>query len=67
LGCTSVVRKTVLISTHYDNSHVYNELCSLLQATFDGIDETVHEYTTETQIIPDTFPFPECSGSGRWK
>jgi len=36
----------------------------LLQATFDGIDETVHEYTTETQIIPDTFPFPECSGSG---
>ncbi|XP_071129143.1 autocrine proliferation repressor protein A-like [Mytilus edulis] len=37
-------------------------LAFFIQATFDGIDESVHEYTTETMIIPDTFPFPDCSG-----
>nr|KAG5691328.1 hypothetical protein BaRGS_014027 [Batillaria attramentaria] len=35
-----------------------------IQVTFEGVDDgAVLEFTTESQIIPDTFPFPECSGA----
>jgi hypothetical protein len=31
--------------------------------TFEGVDDgSVLEITTESNIIPDTFPFPDCHG-----
>jgi len=35
-----------------------------IQANFPGPDGTALELTTETQIIPDTYPIPDCSGAG---
>jgi hypothetical protein len=34
-----------------------------IQATFPGPDGTELELTTETQIIPDTYPVDDCSGA----
>jgi hypothetical protein len=34
-----------------------------IQATFPGSDGTALELTTETQIIPDTYPVDDCSGA----
>jgi len=31
-----------------------------LQVTFPGLEDSVLEFTTQTHIIPDTYPFPEC-------
>ncbi|XP_070581613.1 autocrine proliferation repressor protein A-like [Ptychodera flava] len=33
-------------------------------ATFPGVKDTVLEFTTEVNIIPDVFPFPDCQGKG---
>ncbi len=33
-----------------------------IQVNFPGPDGTVLELTTETQIIPDTYPTTDCSG-----
>ncbi|KAL4239701.1 hypothetical protein ACF0H5_000505 [Mactra antiquata] len=33
-----------------------------IKITFQGIEDTIHDYTTETLIIPDTDPFPDCKG-----
>ncbi|XP_071108310.1 autocrine proliferation repressor protein A-like [Haliotis cracherodii] len=33
-----------------------------IQLTFRGVKDSVLEFTTESQIIPDVFPFPDCSG-----
>ncbi|CAF4288163.1 unnamed protein product, partial [Adineta steineri] len=33
-----------------------------IQVNFPGADGTVLELTTETQIVPDTYPTNECSG-----
>ncbi|KAH3871994.1 hypothetical protein DPMN_035209 [Dreissena polymorpha] len=33
-----------------------------IQATFQGIDGAVLEMTTQTLVIPDTYPFPDCHG-----
>ncbi len=33
-----------------------------IQANFPGLDGTVLELTTNTQIIPDTYPIGDCSG-----
>jgi hypothetical protein len=33
-----------------------------IQFTFDGPFNTVNIITTETNVIPETFPFPDCSG-----
>ena len=35
-----------------------------IQASFAGPDGTALELTTETQIIPDTYPTNDCSGTG---
>ncbi len=35
-----------------------------IQATFPGADGTALELTTNTQIIPDTYPIADCSGDG---
>ena len=35
-----------------------------IQADFPGPDGTALELTTETQIIPDTYPTGDCSGAG---
>ena len=34
-----------------------------IQADFPGPDGTALELTTETQIIPDTYPTGDCSGT----
>ncbi|XP_041363192.1 autocrine proliferation repressor protein A-like [Gigantopelta aegis] len=39
-------------------------LAFLIQVAYPGVDDSVLEFTTETQIIPDTFPFPDCHGDG---
>ncbi|XP_048760078.1 autocrine proliferation repressor protein A-like isoform X1 [Ostrea edulis] len=39
-------------------------LAFFIQVSFDGVSDARLEFTTEAQIIPDTFPFPECHGSG---
>jgi hypothetical protein len=31
---------------------------------FPGPDDTILELTTETQIIPDTYPTSDCMGDG---
>lgn len=33
-----------------------------IQVNFPGIDDTALELTTETQIIPDTYPTSDCHG-----
>ncbi|ESO89129.1 hypothetical protein LOTGIDRAFT_154212 [Lottia gigantea] len=33
-----------------------------IQLTFQGFADSDLEFTTETQIIPDIFPFPDCTG-----
>jgi len=33
-----------------------------IQVNFPGPDGTVLELTTETQIVPDTYPTVDCSG-----
>lgn len=33
-----------------------------IQLTFPGLDGSVLEFTTQTHIVPDTYPFPECHG-----
>ncbi|KAL5496935.1 hypothetical protein EMCRGX_G013313 [Ephydatia muelleri] len=33
-----------------------------LQATFPGPQDSVYEFTTQVNIIPNTFPYPDCSG-----
>ena len=33
-----------------------------IHATFPGPDDTVLELTSNTQIIPDTYPTGDCSG-----
>lgn len=35
-----------------------------IQVNFPGPDGTALELTTETQIIPDTYPTADCSGEG---
>lgn len=35
-----------------------------IQATFPGPQGSVFEFTTQINIIPNTFPFPDCSNSG---
>ncbi|WAQ96729.1 APRA-like protein [Mya arenaria] len=35
-----------------------------IQVTFPGLDDSVLEFTTQTLVIPDTYPFPACSGDG---
>ena len=35
-----------------------------IQATFAGPRATVFEVTTQVNIVPNTFPFPDCHGSG---
>ncbi|XP_025076722.1 autocrine proliferation repressor protein A-like [Pomacea canaliculata] len=37
-------------------------LAFFIQMTFKGVADAVLEFTTEAQIIPDTFPFPDCVG-----
>ena len=37
---------------------------SILQVTFEGVNGSTQKYTTEVQIIPDVFPFPDCHGKG---
>ncbi|XP_050394472.1 autocrine proliferation repressor protein A [Patella vulgata] len=34
-----------------------------VQVTFPGVADSVLEFTTETQIVPDIFPFPDCQGA----
>lgn len=34
-----------------------------IQANFPGPDDTYLELTTETQIIPDTYPTSDCYGT----
>lgn len=34
-----------------------------IQVTFPGLDNSVLEFTTQTLIIPDTDPFPDCQGA----
>ncbi|XP_071129138.1 autocrine proliferation repressor protein A-like [Mytilus edulis] len=46
----------------YDNPLDGRWLGFFIQVTFDGVDGSVEEYTTEAQIIPDVFPFPDCHG-----
>jgi hypothetical protein len=31
---------------------------------FAGLEDSVLQATTETNIIPDTYPFPDCRGQG---
>ncbi|KAL5018445.1 hypothetical protein ScPMuIL_004167, partial [Solemya velum] len=38
-------------------------LAFFIQVTFQGVGDAILEFTTETMIIPDTFPFPDCHGS----
>ena len=35
---------------------------SSLQAAFNGPQESILELTTQVNIIPNTFPFPDCHG-----
>jgi hypothetical protein len=37
-----------------------------IQVDFPGPDGTVLELTTETQIIPDTYPTDDCHDEGCW-
>lgn len=37
-----------------------------IQVVFLGPDDTVLELTTETQIIPDTYPTTDCHEEGCW-
>lgn len=37
-------------------------LAFFIEFTFDGAKNSTLEITTEINIIPDTFPFPDCSG-----
>ncbi|KAH3871996.1 hypothetical protein DPMN_035211 [Dreissena polymorpha] len=34
-----------------------------IQVTFAGLADSVLEFTTQTLIIPDTYPFPDCHGA----
>ena len=34
------------------------------QATFKGPRDSVFQWSTQVNIIPNTFPFPECHGEG---
>ncbi|KAH3871998.1 hypothetical protein DPMN_035212 [Dreissena polymorpha] len=34
-----------------------------IQVTFAGLDDSVLEFTTQTLIIPNTYPFPDCHGA----
>lgn len=46
----------------FDNPEV-GWLAFFIQMTFRGVDDgSVLEITTESNIIPDTFPFPDCHG-----
>lgn len=33
-----------------------------IEATFQGVANSTHTYTTETLIVPDTYPFSDCRG-----
>jgi hypothetical protein len=33
-----------------------------IQLHFPGVEDTFLDVTTETNIIPETYPFPDCSG-----
>ncbi len=35
-----------------------------IQASFAAPEGTAIELTTETVVIPDTYPIPDCSGDG---
>ena len=35
-----------------------------IEATFEGPEDSVFEFTSENQIIPDIFPFPPCNDDG---
>ena len=34
---------------------------SFIQFSFNGIEDTVNQFTTETNVIPETLPFPDCT------
>ena len=35
-----------------------------IQATFKGPGDSIFEFTTQSFIIPDVFPYPACQGLG---
>ncbi|XP_041364664.1 autocrine proliferation repressor protein A-like [Gigantopelta aegis] len=37
-------------------------LAFFIEVSYVGVDDSVLVFTTENQIIPDTFPFPDCHG-----
>ena len=39
-------------------------LAFYIEVTFEGLNGFTQKYTTEAQIIPDVFPFPDCHGKG---
>lgn len=41
----------------------YGWLAFFIQVSFKGIKDTVLELTTETQIIPETYPYQDCHGT----
>lgn len=44
--------------------HVWYVPYCWCQVTVKGPRDTVYEFTTQVNIVPDTFPFPECHGAG---
>lgn len=45
-------------------ARVVRPLLLVCQVTVKGPRDTVYEFTTQVNIVPDTFPFPECHGAG---
>ena len=40
------------------------QMFRVFQANFPGVEGATLEFTTQTLIIPDTYPFPDCQGAG---
>ncbi|CAF0973466.1 unnamed protein product [Adineta ricciae] len=67
------LKNNVVIETQTSTTVVYSLTIAnpmngweafFIQADFPGPDGTALELTTETQIIPDTYPTGDCSGAG---
>ncbi|XP_041379226.1 autocrine proliferation repressor protein A-like [Gigantopelta aegis] len=58
----AVKKKSDTEYTVYQGNPVVGWKAFFIEMTFKGPDDSEFEFTTETQIIPDTFAVPDCHG-----